>query len=120
MEILHKYIEATNTHKFDEVSKILHPKATYFFTDRNCTTHDEIRAYFENAWSVVKNEHYEAQNVEWLHTGSNSATCIYTYFYEGYINGNYTSGRGRATNVFVKESEEWLLIHEHLSPLPSN
>ena len=118
LEILHNYIKATNTHIFDEVRKILHPNAVYFFSDRNCTTHEEIQTYFENAWSMIKNENYEAQEVQWLFIGSNSATCTYTYFYEGYINEKYASGYGRATNVFVKEADEWLLIHEHLSPLP--
>ncbi|MBD8069383.1 YybH family protein [Bacillus sp. PS06] len=118
MEVLHNYMKATNTHNFDEVRKILHPNAVYFFTDQTCTTHEEIKAYFEHAWSVVKDENYEAQAVTWLYRESHSATCTYTYFYEGYIDGTYTSGRGRATNVFVKESDEWLLIHEHLSPLP--
>lgn len=118
MKILQNYINATNTHKFDEVKKLLHPNAVYFFSDRNCTTHEEIQAYFENAWSIVKNENYEAQEVHWLFIGSNSATCTYTYFYEGLINDKYASGHGRATNVFVKESDVWLLIHEHLSPLP--
>ncbi|WP_025784412.1 nuclear transport factor 2 family protein [Sporosarcina sp. D27] len=118
MEILHSYIKATNTHNFDEVNKILHPNAVYFFSDRNSTNHEEIKSYFENAWSVVKDENYEAQEVHWLFKGSNSATCTYTYFFEGYINEKYAQGYGRATNIFVKESDEWLLIHEHLSPLP--
>ena len=118
LEILHNYIKATNTHKFDEVRKVLHPNAVYFFTNQNCTTHQEIQTYFENVWSVVKQENYEAHDVKWLYRGSNSATCTYTYFFEGYINEKYTSGYGRATNIFVKESAEWLLIHEHLSPLP--
>lgn len=118
LEVLHNYIKATNTHNFDEVKKILHPNAVYFFSDRNCTTQTEIQTYFENAWSIVKNENYEAREVQWLFIGSNSATCTYTYFYEGYINEKYANGYGRATNIFVKESDEWLLIHEHLSPLP--
>lgn len=120
MKVLQNYIKATNTHTFDEVRKILHPHAVYFFSDRTCTTHKEIQAYFENAWSVVKNENYEAREVQWLFTGSHSATCTYTYFYEGYINDEYIYGHGRATNVFVKEFDEWLLIHEHLSPLPND
>ncbi|OEH94166.1 YybH family protein [Bacillus solimangrovi] len=118
MEVLNNYIKATNTHNFDEVRKLLHPNATYFFTDKTCTTLEEIQLYFEKAWTVIKDENYEAHDVKWLYTESNSATCTYTYFYEGYYNGEYTSGRGRATNVFVKESDQWLLIHEHLSPLP--
>jgi ketosteroid isomerase-like protein len=118
LKVLHNYIKATNTHKFDEVRKLLHPHAVYFFSDQTCTTHEEIQTYFENAWSIVQEENYQAEDVKWLYAGSDSATCTYTYFYEGYINGKYASGRGRATNIFVKESDEWLLIHEHLSPLP--
>lgn len=118
MKILQDYITATNTHNFEEVRKLLHPQAVYFFTDQSCTTHEAIQTYFEHAWSIVKDENYEARDVQWLHQGSDSATCTYTYFYEGYINGAYAHGYGRATNVFVKEEEAWLLIHEHLSPLP--
>ena len=118
MEVLDNYIKATNTHIFDEVKKFLHPNAVYFFSNRSCTTHEEIQTYFENSWSMIKNENYEAQEVEWLFVGSDSATCTYTYFYEGYINEKYANGYGRATNIFIKESDEWLLIHEHLSPLP--
>ncbi|KAB2333987.1 YybH family protein [Bacillus mesophilum] len=118
MKVLQNYIKATNTHNFEEVRKSLHPNAVYFFSDQTCTTHEEIQAYFENGWSIVQEESYQAKNVNWLYSGSDSATCTYTYFYEGYIDGKTISGRGRATNIFVKESDEWLLIHEHLSPLP--
>ena len=118
MDILNEYIKATNTHHFDEVKKHLHPRAIYFFSNKTCTTLDDIRDYFENAWEVVKDENYEAHDVQWLFVSDTSMTCTYTYFYEGYVNGEYTSGRGRATNVFVKEADDWLLMHEHLSPLP--
>lgn len=119
MKILSDYIQATNTHDFNQVSKLLYKHAVYFFSDMTCATHRAIQSYFESAWSLVKNEHYEAQNVEWLLTGSISAACTYIYFYEGYVNGNYASGHGRATNIFVKDADKWLLIHEHLSPLPN-
>lgn len=118
MDILNEYIKATNTHNFNEVKKVLHPNAIYFFSNKTCSTHEEIQKFFEQTWSVIENESYAAQDVIWLHAGTDSATCTYTYFYEGYINGKYASGHGRATNVFVKDSGEWLLIHEHLSPLP--
>jgi len=118
MEFLHNYIKATNTHIFAEVKKLLHPEAVYYFSDQTCTKLTEIQAYFENAWSLVKDENYEARDVNWLHIGESTAACTYTYFYEGYINGNYVNGKGRATNIFVKKEENWLLIHEHLSPFP--
>ncbi|UII56593.1 nuclear transport factor 2 family protein [Cytobacillus spongiae] len=119
MDILDRYMKATNTHNFDEVKKLLHPNAIFFFSNKTCKNHDEIKVYFERAWEFVKEENYEAHDVEWLFISSTSLTCTYTYFYEGYVNGEYTSGRGRATNVFVKEFDEWLLVHEHLSPLPN-
>lgn len=118
MEILNNYIRATNTHDFNEVRKLLHPEAVYFFSNQTCNGHEEIQQYFEKAWDTVKDENYEARDVTWLFNNSVSATCIYTYYYEGYIDGKYASGKGRATNVFVKESGQWLLIHEHLSPMP--
>lgn len=118
VNILNQYIKATNTHNFEEVKKLLHPEAIYFFSNKTCTNHEEIQNYFENAWSLVKDENYEAHDVHWLFRSNSSLLCTYIYFYEGYINGEYTSGRGRATNVFVKNSGEWLIIHEHLSPLP--
>ena len=120
MEILNNYIHATNSHDFKEVQKLLHPKAVYYFSNQTCKGLKEIQQYFENAWETVKDENYEAHDVTWLFTSSHSATCVYTYFYEGYIDGKYVSGKGRATNVFVHEGEQWLLIHEHLSPIPSS
>lgn len=40
---------------------------------------------------------------------------MYTYHYSGYVDGEFNSGSGRATNVFVLLDGEWKLIHEHLS-----
>jgi len=118
VDILNSYIQATNTHDFNEVRKLIHPDAVYYFTNHTCKGHQEIQQFFENTWAKIKDENYEAHDVTWLFQNSHSASCVYTYFYEGYIDGTYASGKGRATNVFVNESDRWLLIHEHLSPLP--
>jgi ketosteroid isomerase-like protein len=115
---LQQYIEATNTHDFNNVKKVLHENAIFWFTDQTCTTMQEIQNYFENAWDTIKEEVYTADNVHWLTVDENSAACTYTYHYEGYYNGEFVSGSGRATNVFIKnEKGEWKLIHEHLSSL---
>lgn len=114
-EILERYIQATNSHSFPNVKKLLHQQAIYWFTDQTCTTMEEIQSYFEKAWRTVEDEKYWAEDVRWVSVENKSATCLYTYHYEGYVKGNFVSGSGRATNVFVKENEKWLLIHEHLS-----
>ncbi|BBH20400.1 hypothetical protein Back11_17450 [Paenibacillus baekrokdamisoli] len=65
---------------------------------------------------MIKDEIYSATDVQWLIADSCSAVCIYTYRWEGYYEGNFKSGSGRATNVFVKNTAGcWKLIHEHLS-----
>ncbi|QFF99073.1 nuclear transport factor 2 family protein [Psychrobacillus glaciei] len=117
-QCLDKYINATNTHNFEIVKQLLHPDAVFWFSNKSCTTINEIQNYFENAWEVIKEEVYSAFNVHWLAADEKTATCIYTYHYEGYYDGKFVSGSGRATNVFIKENEyEWKLIHEHLSSL---
>ncbi|MDQ0225827.1 YybH family protein [Metabacillus niabensis] len=117
-DALKQYIEATNSHDFQNVKKVLHENALYWFTDKTCSTINEIQAYFENAWEVIKDEVYSANDVKWITVDDNTATCVYTYHYQGFHNGTFVSGSGRATNIFIKDStNEWKLIHEHLSSL---
>lgn len=117
-EALDRYINATNTHCFSEVEKLIHPHAVYYFSDRTCSSIEEIQTYFEHAWSVVKDEVYGASDVNWLQRGEQEALCVYRFTYEGYVDGAFVKGQGRATNAFVKEEGRWLLIHEHLSGEP--
>jgi hypothetical protein len=117
-EALDRYIKATNTHRFSEVEKRLHPNAVYYFSDRTCSSMEEIQTYFEHAWAVVKEEVYGAIDVNWLQLGEQQALCVYRFTYEGYVDGEFVKGHGRATNAFVKEEGRWLLIHEHLSGEP--
>ncbi len=114
-QALERYIQATNTHDFKEVKAILHPQAVYWFSDKTCTTIEEVEAYFKHAWHVIKEEVYSATNVKWLTIDEKTATCLYTYHYEGYHNEKFVSGSGRATNIFTLVNDEWKLIHEHLS-----
>ncbi|MGM7685113.1 YybH family protein [Cytobacillus sp. Hm23] len=118
-QALQKYIEATNSHDFNNVKKILHENAVYWFTNKSCVNLVEIQNYFENAWHTIKDEVYAAKDVEWITVDQKTAACVYTYHYEGYYNGKFVTGSGRATNIFVKNNDydDWKLIHEHLSSL---
>ena len=116
--ILEQYIWATNTHDFDNVKSLLHPEAVYWFSDQKCDSIKAIQNYFENTWNTIKEEVYSASDIRWLVVKENTATCIYTYLYKGYVDYRFVSGSGRATNVFVKDNEgNWKLIHEHLSSI---
>ncbi|MBM7578736.1 YybH family protein [Jeotgalibacillus terrae] len=116
-DTLQAYIEATNTHDFENVRQVLHDDALFWFTNQTCRTHSEIQVYFESTWAVIKEEAYSAIDIRWLHADDTSASCVYVYQYEGYYEGQLVSGSGRATNVFKKTDAGWKLIHEHLSKL---
>lgn len=113
---LEQYIEATNTHEFSNVKNMIDDNAVYWFTNKTCVTLNEIREYFESSWDLVKDEVYSLTDINWIAVDENSATCIYTYHWQGFINGKFVSGKGRGTNVFVKKSDDvWKIAHEHLS-----
>ncbi|WP_261129793.1 nuclear transport factor 2 family protein [Bacillus sp. Marseille-Q3570] len=115
-QALEAYIAATNTHDFNQVEKVLAENAIYWFTDKSCTTRNEIKAYFENAWGTIRDEVYRATDVQWITVNQQSAVCLYTFRWEGFYKGESASGSGRATNVFMKEADgHWKLKHEHLS-----
>lgn len=115
--VLDAYIRATNTHDFKEVAKLLHPEVTYWFSNQTCDSVELIEQYFNKSWNHIKDEVYSAEDVTWITVDTKSATCIYTYHYQGYIDREFVSGNGRATNVFVLHKGKWKLIHEHLSTI---
>jgi len=114
---LKQYIDATNTHNFDEVEKYVHKDAVYIFSGKVVSGIEDIRAYFEKTWSQIKDEKYWATDVSWIHEDENTMICLYQYNFNGYLDGKFIEGSGRATNIFTKcaTTNEWKLIHEHLS-----
>lgn len=111
---LDRYISATNTHVFDEVEKCISNDAIYYFTNATCSNLESIKKYFENSWDTIKEEVYSYKDAKWKY-GEDMALVLYTYQYKGYYKGEWTTGSGRATNIFKIIDNEVKLIHEHLS-----
>jgi hypothetical protein len=114
---LNLYIEATNSHVFTNVEMILSPNVVFWFQGEEYRGIGQARIYFEGAWTKLPDEKYEIKNVVWIHNGTESATCLFNYFYSGTFNGKPFTGKGKGTNVFVKDQGAWKLAHEHLTPL---
>ena len=51
---LYGYIQATNTHNFENVKEYVSNHAIYYFSDKSCISHKEIQLYFENSWNTIK------------------------------------------------------------------
>ncbi|MFD0050004.1 YybH family protein [Actinomycetes bacterium NPDC127524] len=119
IQALENYISAANTRDFSNVENLLAEGAIYWFTDKTCTTRNEIKNHFGHAWNTIKNEVYRAKHVRWIAEDSHVAICIYTYTWEGIYNNASSAGSGRATNVLVKSSGgSWKIKHVHLSYEP--
>jgi ketosteroid isomerase-like protein len=116
-EALQMYEEATNTHNFKNVSKLIREDAVYYFSDETVQGHQDLRQYFENTWDYIRDEVYKIYDVNWIAVSETNAVCIYQFQWSGHIEGIYKEGKGRGTNVFGKDDEGWKVIHEHLSTL---
>ncbi|RZT15488.1 YybH family protein [Fictibacillus sp. BK138] len=116
-ETLSQYIDATNSHLFTNVQSFIHDNAVFLFQEKCYKGIQEIRDYFDNTWSLIKDEDYRIDNIQWLSILDESALCIYNYHWSGFYKGEKVSGSGKATNAFLKTDGCWKIIHEHLTPL---
>ncbi|WP_299823400.1 nuclear transport factor 2 family protein [uncultured Pontibacter sp.] len=112
---LQQYVQATNSHDFNQVRRLLTPDAVYWFNKQESRGLQEIQASFEVSWSYLPDEIYSIKNITWLSVEKNSATCIYRYSYQGTHAGKAVAGGGRGTSVLVRKDGNWRIAHEHLS-----
>ena len=57
-------------------------------------------------------------DAEWIAETDGAAVCIYTFRWEGLVQGERREGRGRGTTCLRREADAWKIVHEHLSPVP--
>ncbi|RAL24291.1 DUF4440 domain-containing protein [Thermoflavimicrobium daqui] len=112
---IQQYEDATNTHDFSEVAKLIKTDAIYFFSDGTFRGLAEIKKAFERNWNTIQDEVYQIKDIEWISFTERSATCVYHFYWSGYFQGEKRTGMGRGTNVLEKINGQWFIIHEHLS-----
>ena len=115
---LAEYIRATNTHRFDDVAPLINEDAVFWFSSGSYRGLTAIRAAFERTWTMIQNEVYTVEDVEWLTVDGASATCVYTYHWRGRIDLVEREGSGRGTTVLRQDGLRWRVVHEHLSARP--
>lgn len=115
-EFIKAYEAANNSHIWTNVSPFIAPNATYWFTDGSYAGIAEIQNAIQRTFDEIQNEVYAITNVQWPIQSDSVAVCIYSFHWQGIINGAEQSGSGRGTNVLAKnEDGVWQIIHEHLS-----
>jgi ketosteroid isomerase-like protein len=71
---------------------------------------------FERTFALIQDETYSIRDVHWVKQAEEYAVCLYTFHWQGTINGRPASGSGRGTSILVREAGKWLLLVEHLGP----
>lgn len=114
-DFLDLYERRTNTHDFEAVRELIDSDAVYWFSDGVHEGVEEIQRAFEQTWNTIRDEVYSIEDVRWLAVDDDSASCIYTFHWEGTVDGQVETGSGRGTCVVRRDGERWKIAHEHLS-----
>jgi ADP-ribose pyrophosphatase YjhB (NUDIX family) len=109
------YERAANSHDVQQVLPLIADDAVYWFTDGSYRGREEIAGALERTFATIQDEVYEIRELEWLAMTDEFAACRYRFFWRGVVDGQPSSGRGRGTNVLVKQDGSWRVRHEHLS-----
>jgi ketosteroid isomerase-like protein len=119
VEFMREYERCTNTHQFQQVEPLIAENAIFWFNDGSYRGRSAIRQAFEQTWDYIQSERYSIENVQWLVNDHSAAVCVYTFHWQGIVDGRQREGTGRGTSVLKRVGDRWQVIHEHLSPLPA-
>lgn len=119
-EFLKQYEAATNSHDFEKVKPLISEEAVYWFSEGNFIGIESIQNAFEKTWNNIRDEVYMITGLQWLMVTETAAVCIYSFYWKGVVEGLPKEGKGRGTNVLVKNNNHWQIIHEHLSSSKSS
>jgi len=117
--LLIKYEKALSNQDWQSVEPLFHKDACVTFSTGTYKGIQEIKAIFENNFSVIKDEKYTISNIHWVQKNHKNAVCLYQFNWQGIINGEPCSGGGRGTSVLILDDNKWKIITEHLGPFPS-
>lgn len=117
-DVMEQYQARINSHRFEDVQPLISDTASFWFTDGTHRGIAEIRTAFEDTWSRFHKEVYWLEDIEWIARGDRAASCTYSFRWKAELDGKTIEGGGRGTTVLRKESEQWLIAHEHLSGWP--
>lgn len=118
-DFIKMYENALATQNWEKVSPLIAKNAVVTFSSGIVNKGKaSIKKAFEHNFSVIKSEKYEVTNVDWIFENSTKAVYTFDFHWKGIINGNEVSGAGRGTSVLINENDTWLLLSEHLGPMP--
>jgi ketosteroid isomerase-like protein len=114
-EFIRAYERATNSHDIVQLTPLIAPDAVYWFSDGSHRGRDAVLAAIEETFTVIRDEIYRIDELEWIAADDEYAVCRYRFAWSGTVDGQPRTGGGRGTNVLVNRDGTWQMLHEHLS-----
>ena len=115
-DLMEAYAQALASQEWNNVAPLMHEDVCVTFSSGTFKGKEEVRKVFEHNFTVIEDEEYSIENLHWAFVGEESAVCLYTYQWQGVINGQPASGGGRGTSVLVNVAGTWQIVAEHLGP----
>ena len=115
-DLLQAYEQALASQEWKHVEPLMHEDVCVTFSSGTFKGKEQVRKAFERNFSAIQDEEYAIDDLHWAFAGQESAVCLYTFRWQGLINGQPASGGGRGTSVLVREGGRWQIVAEHLGP----
>ncbi len=115
-DLMLAYEQALASQEWSNVEPLMHEDVCVTFSSGTFKGKDEVRKVFERNFSAIEDEEYAIEDLHWAFVGEGSAVCLYTFQWQGLINGQPASGGGRGTSVLVNAAGRWQIVAEHLGP----
>ena len=114
--LLQAYEQALASQDWKNVDPLMHEDVCVTFSSGTFKGKDQVRKAFEHNFAAIEDEEYTIEDLHWTFVGQESAVCLYTFRWQGVINGRPSSGGGRGTSVLVHAAGRWQIVAEHLGP----
>ena len=115
-DLIQAYEDALASQEWENVAPLMHENVCVTFSSGTFKGKDQVRKAFEHNFSVIEDEEYAIEDLHWAFVGKESAVCLYSFQWQGVINGQPASGGGRGTSVLVNVAGTWQIVAEHLGP----
>ena len=93
--------------------------ATVFFREGSYYGRFQIKMILKNTFSIIKDETFTIQNLDWNYIGESFATCTFEYEWIGTIQGKRFTTPGRGSLAWAKIDDNWQIVLEHFGPMPN-
>ena len=115
-DLMQEYEKALATQEWSNVEPLMHDDVCVTFSTGTFKGKPEVQKAFENNFATIQDEKYSITHKHWAYLGTESAVCLYSFNWQGFVNGQSASGSGRGTSILVNAGNTWKILTEHLGP----